>query len=811
MSFSLSAGVNIIEKDFTTIVPAVSSSAGAFAGAFAWGPVLDPQVISNENDLISIFGKPNIKNYVSFFSASNFLSYASNLLVNRIDTLSKSACAEPSGSVTSVTISAQSAIYKPGYTVVFNTALNGVTATGSLNLNPTTIDVVTVIAGGYGWDGVPKVVFSAATGDGAVFTPVIVDGAITGYTLVSGGSGYTGTVTASLSAGSGLGAVPGAVTVVNGAITAIAAGTSGTGYGVQGVPTISFTGGGGNGATATATIVNGAITAINMVSAGTGYTSNPQVNVTGTGLGFTGSVVLAGTTISSIYISNAGNGYRTTPTMLIKDTLGADVALPTHTVNAIFEGVTGLYNRQAHDLNFNGQVRTYGEYAAKYPGSLGNAIKISLADGGNFATWTYKDQFDSTPSTSAYASGVSGLHDEIHAIIIDNTGAISGTPGTILEKFSHMSKASDAKLPDGTNNYYMDVINDKSKYVWVLTHPSSADVGNVTVNWGSSAVTTTFAQLVITNFTYQLQGGTDGDTNLEYNITDAKQIAAYDMFNNSEMYDLSLIITGRTSTTVAKYISDNISDYRKDCMTFISPSYNNEPIIGNDSVSVGRAITFKQSTNINSSYAVIDSGWKYQYDKYNDKFWWVPLNADVAGLCARTDATNDPWFSPGGFNRGQIKNVIKLGINADKTARDRLYKEGINPIVTFPGQGVILYGDKTMLSKPSAFDRINVRRLFIVLEKAIAVAAKYQLFELNDSFTRAQFRSMVEPFLRDVQGRRGIYEFVVRCDESNNTGEVIDRNEFAGDIYIKPARSINFINLSFIAARTDVSFKELGA
>jgi phage tail sheath protein FI len=242
---------------------------------------------------------------------------------------------------------------------------------------------------------------------------------------------------------------------------------------------------------------------------------------------------------------------------------------------------------------------------------------------------------------------------------------------------------------------------------------------------------------------------------------------------------------------------------------FVSPTlaavYNNAGDEADDIVTERQDAAF----NVNTSYAVMDSGWKYQYDKYNDKYRWIPLNADVAGLCARTDAIADPWFSPGGLNRGQIKNVVKLAYSPDKTDRDTLYKAGINPVVSFPGEGTVLFGDKTLLAKPSAFDRINVRRLFIVLEKAIATAAKYQLFEFNDAFTRAQFRNLVEPFLRDIKGRRGIYDFRVICDETNNTGEVIDRNEFVADIYIKPARSINFISLNFIATRTGVAFEEI--
>ena len=274
----------------------------------------------------------------------------------------------------------------------------------------------------------------------------------------------------------------------------------------------------------------------------------------------------------------------------------------------------------------------------------------------------------------------------------------------------------------------------------------------------------------------------------------------------------------------AKWVIENVCETRMDCIAFCSAQHSavmgGGPIIGDTSeeildivgyrTGIDNGVTNAEGPLPSSSYGVCDSGHKYQYDRYNDKYWWIPLNGDIAGLCARTDYTNDPWFSPGGFNRGQIKNAVRLAHNPRKAARDTLYKNGVNPVVSFPGQGIVLYGDKTLLAKPSAFDRINVRRLFIVLEKAIAIASKYTLFELNDTFTRAQFKSMVEPFLRDVQGRRGIIDFRVKCDETNNTGEVIDRNEFAGDIFIKPARSINYINLSFIAARTAVSFSEIG-
>jgi phage tail sheath protein FI len=301
--------------------------------------------------------------------------------------------------------------------------------------------------------------------------------------------------------------------------------------------------------------------------------------------------------------------------------------------------------------------------------------------------------------------------------------------------------------------------------------------------------------------TVSLVGGVSDDV-----LTDSAAITGYSLFANTELVDVSLIPLGGASQATQIYVINNVAEARKDCMAFMSPALadvlNAVGIEANNIIAVRNALP-------SSSYAALDSGWKYQYDRYNDVYRWIPLNGDSAGLCARTDFTNDPWWSPAGFNRGQIKNVIKLAYSPNQTDRDRLYPIGVNPVVSFKGQGTILYGDKTMLSKPSSFDRINVRRLFIVLEKAIATASKYQLFEFNDPFTRAQFRSFVEPFLRDVKGRRGIADFLVVCDETNNTGEVIDGNRFKASIYIKAARSINFIELQFVSTPTGAQFSEV--
>ena len=467
--------------------------------------------------------------------------------------------------------------------------------------------------------------------------------------------------------------------------------------------------------------------------------------------------------------------------------------------NAVSTGTAvKINNETAWDANYASGQGAVGEFAAKYPGTLGNSLKVSMADSATFSGWDYEDQFDSAPSTTTFVSNLGGADDELHIIVIDEDGLISGTQGAVLEKWVGVSKAADAKTEAGANNYYVEVLKG-SKYIWWMDHTSSVEAGDTA--WGSSAANTTFKTMTAV-VSRSLTGG------LNDSPTDGELQQGYDLFANAELIDVNLLINGPHSLTVGEYIIDNIATVRLDCVVFVSPTlasvYNNAGDEADDIVSE-RGGTF----NVNTSYAVMDSGWKYQYDKYSDKYRWIPLNPDVAGLCARTDAIADPWFSPGGLNRGQIKNVVKLAYSPDKTDRDTLYKAGVNPVVSFPGEGTVLFGDKTLLAKPSAFDRINVRRLFIVLEKAIATAAKYQLFEFNDAFTRAQFRNLVEPFLRDIKGRRGIYDFRVICDETNNTGEVIDRNEFVADIYIKPARSINFISLNFIATRTGVAFEEI--
>jgi len=639
MPFQLSPGVAVTEKDFTSIIPSVATSAGAFAGAFQWGPVLDPVRLSSENELVRRFGKPADANAQSFFTAANFLAYSNNLLVCRGDaTAARNAVATPTGGV-----------------------------------------ATTTITGGTGYSSAPTLVFSAPQDAGGIR------------------------------------------------------------------------------ATGTATVASGVITAVTMTAAGTGYTTAPTVTVTGAGTG--GAIT---TTISTAGVK--------------------------------------INNENIYTTTYANGAGVVGEFAAKYPGTLGNSLLVSISDATTWATWAYKAEFDSAPSTSSSAAAVGGAADELHIIVIDEDGLWTGVQGAILEKFSFVSKASDAKRADGSNNYYKDVINNTSEYIWWMDHPTAG------TNWGTSSSAKTFVGLS-TVVTKSLSGGVDSLT-----LTAGEQQTAYAMFVDDATYDIALIMMGKATTATTTYVIDNVAEVRLDCIVFASPQDTTtaEVIVGSGSGAT-TAITLYRDSLPSTSYAVLDSGYKYQYDRYNDMYRWIPLNGDVAGTCARTDYTNDPWFSPSGLNRGQIKNVVKLAHNPSKTDRDVLYKAGVNPVVTFPGQGTVLFGDKTLLAKPSAFDRINVRRLFIILEKSIATAARFQLFEFNDGFTRAQFKNLVEPFLRDVQGRRGITDFVVKCDETNNPGQVIDANEFVADIFVKPNRSINYITLNFVAARSSINFSEVGA
>jgi len=422
--------------------------------------------------------------------------------------------------------------------------------------------------------------------------------------------------------------------------------------------------------------------------------------------------------------------------------------------------------------------------------------------------WEYAGLFDKEPVTTEHSAAKGALFDEVHIAVIDEDGEWTGNRETGLELYTGASVAKGAKYEDGTSAYYVDVLNRRSEYVWWMDHNAVGDAyttaGASDSAWGSVAdAGVRFASSAGDGSmveTTSLSGGVDGSA-----PSDGDKITAFNKFRDAEEVDIGLLIGGEASATVALQIIA-IAEGRKDIVAFLSPELAD--VVNNEGSEVDAVVDFRNNLG-SSSYAVLDSGYKYQYDKYNDVYRYVPLCGDTAGVTAATEASRDAWFSPAGFNRGNFRNVVKLPFNPRKSERDQLYKQSINPVVTFMGDGTVLFGDKTLLSKPSAFDRINVRRLFIILEKAIARFARAQLFEFNDAFTRAQFVSAVEPFLRNVQGRDGVTDFKVVCDGSNNTGDVIDRNEFVGDIYVKPNRSINFIQLNFVAVRSGVEFAEV--
>ena len=707
MAFQVSPGVNVSEIDLTTVVPAVSTSVGAVAGVFKWGPVGKRTLISSETELVSKFGKPTNHNPETFFTAANFLAYGNALQVVRAANTTNFA----NGVISAVANTA----------AVTNAQLFVVRNDDTYESVNTAVDTDVLYIARYPGDLGNSLKISVCDSANAF------NSTIGFYTF------QNSTVTLMTSNSSLLSANLEAIT------TSFAVGSN----------TITFS------------------------------TSNTSAG------GALADANLACNTMLSLF--------------RINDVL----EVGNSTIGKQYLKITSVPAAMGTNSEFANATHRYFSISLDSTLQLSTAVTSNTFTGGGVPRyWEYFNTVDSAPGISDYqaAQGNTSAIDELHVVVADEDGKFTGVPGTVLEVYKGLSRATDAKTTDGATNHYKTVINENSKYVWWANHRATAPA-NTALNIASIDTTPLYTS-------FQLGQDGDGETDVSVGTI----LTGYDLFASAENVDISLVMTGKSrggtnGEQISNYLVDNIAETRKDCIVLTSP--DKADVVNNSAQDESDdTVTFRNSCR-SSSYLVIDSGYKYQYDKYNDIFRWIPLNGDIAGLCVRTDAQRDPWFSPAGFNRGQIKNVVKLAYNPDQADRDLLYKNGINPVATFPGQGTILYGDKTALSKPSAFDRINVRRLFIVLEKAISTAAKFSLFELNDEFTRAQFVSLVEPFLRDVQGRRGIYDYRVVCDETNNTGEVIDRNEFVGDIYVKPAKSINFIQLNFVAVRSGVAFDEV--
>jgi len=471
----------------------------------------------------------------------------------------------------------------------------------------------------------------------------------------------------------------------------------------------------------------------------------------------------------------------------------------------------------------NARTLATGSFIAKYPGSLGNALTVSFcpaadSDGANyFNAWSYKGSFDRAPTTSAYATDNGASKDEVHVAVIDRTGSFTGTPGSVLETFPHLSAAKGAVTPDGSPNYIQEVLNSRSEYVWCGQFDNDSAFGasyeNIGQNWGKtpsvdSAVDYSTGTSAWTNDVSKIKLG--GGVNSS-DLTNGQVTTGFDLFDDTEQIQVDFLIPLQSANdsdgvTIANYCNAIAKD-RKDCVVPVSPP--REDIVGIPTATANtNAISFANSLS-NSSYLIVDNNYLKVFDKYNDNYIYIPANSSTAGIMAATDFVAAPWYSPAGQRRGNYLAITDIAHSPNKTQRDSLYKANVNPISNIPGVGIVLYGDKTHELRPSAFDRINVRRLFIGIEKSIAAAAKNILFEFNDEFTRAEFVNVVEPLLREIRGRRGITDFKVVCDETNNTPAVVDRNEFVASIFIKPARSINFVTLNFVAVRTGVDFEEV--
>lgn len=701
--FQVSPGINVSEIDITTVVPAVSTTVGAIAGVFRWGPVDRLLLIDSETNLALRYGKPTNLNAETWFTAASFLSYSNALYVSRAGNTSLLSAVAGSAASSNAAHTVKNTDDYDSKSGAFDASVDWVARyPGELG---NTLKISVCDADAQYASTVELVVANATVNTSSTLTALTIDvGSNTGHLVIANAASYS--------------PIQGdANTYVNDNVRS------------------KFTVG-------------------DIIEVGNSLIGTQQLKITA---------------IGNSTIANS-TGYVNS--------------------SASYAGDMGF------TLSFN-SVLKLSSNVTSYVNSTSSAVSRK---------WEYFNQVDVAPGQSQYQAqyGNTVAQDELHVVITDEDGLFTGNPGTVLESYKALSRATDAKNADGSTNYYKSVINDQSNYVWHATDRGSSGANSATA---TAMVNSTYTVPSTLSFAYGADTLGEGNTGISF----GDLARAYDLFKSPEDVDISLVMQGKArggnGEQLANYIIDNVADDRKDCVAFVSPP---KEFVVNNPINAGANVSSWAITGLRrSSFAVADSGYKQMYDKYNDVYRYIPLNGDIAGLCVRTDNVRDPWYSPAGTARGQIKNIIKLAYNPSKADRDLLYKNGVNPVITSPGQGTILFGDKTLLNRPSAFDRINVRRLFIVLEKAIGVAAKASLFEFNDEFTRAQFRNLIDPYLRDVQGRRGIYDYKVVCDETNNTGEVIDSNRFVGDIYIKPAKSINYIQLNFVAVRSGIEFSEI--
>ena len=861
----VSPGIKVKEVDLTRGgITGVSDQTGAIAGPFVKGAVEDPQLIESEKDLVDTFGEPQETSgqYEYWLSAASYLSYGGVLRTVRVDgdALRNANASVTTGAASSLTnlkikntddyfnsysaattwyyASKNPGTWANGLKVCVIDAKSDQTLAGIDTAGIAVGAGITQAFGGAQIGGIGTsltlnghlsgrvTAIGAGSIDVKVVSEVAVGGSITDADYQKNGayafdttrecniSGATGAATTSLTVTRAVGGTTqGAITsgeqigLFNASNTTTIDNAGGAALGVSGnsVTVADATGF----SVGSLLLIGSEITAVTSISG----------NAIGIGTrGVDGTTATAHNDGSTITVlAQAGN----VTTAGATNTGGSDTSIQVVAVGAIdvndYVRVAGVGT--AGELM---KVTAVTTNSALTPSSVTDWYEAQTLDLDN--STVYWNSVAQKPQTSAYANSRNSRFDEMHVVVVDDSGSESGTAGQILESWQNLSKAEDAKQFNSPI-YWKDFLANNSEYVFGGASPNGTPLsgGNVASgSWGQVANGVDFTG--IGRSTFSLEGGKDYGGTYEaptYPATLGDLISGYNEFANVREYPINYLIQGpglgsRDATVGKANKLIAIAGERKDCIAVVSPA-KSDVLSGSGNAPVPISNTDTQTENIlktcdqisSSSYGVIDSGYKYIFDRFNNKFRYIPCNADVAGMMARTSQNSYPWFSPAGSDRGVVNNAVKLAYNPSQAQRDLLYTKRVNPVVAFPGQGVILFGDKTALSYVSAFDRINVRRLFLTIETAIERAARAQLFEFNDDITRANFVNIVEPYLRDIQAKRGITDFLVVCDESNNTADVIDANEFRSDIFIKPARSINFIGLTFVATRTGISFEEV--
>ena len=756
-----SPGVRVKEVDFTARINVADQNIGVVSIAAEKGPTDSVTYISSERELVEIFGKPNKYNYESWFAANTLVQYGAVVAVIR------------PGTGTNLGLSNS------------NIKTDGTSQTDLLIGNIDQFETTDDSAKTYQW---------AARTAGSNFNGISV-------AVVDHGADQKITVTPA--AGQLL-----TVDTVGAADVSRTAGTYTIG-------TSDYTAtGSGSGATFTIVVDGSGDATITLVSGGAGYAVDDTFTVAdaqlggGGGANLTFDVATVGAALPAVgsYFqwTVGSNTYK--GNVFKQD--GADKIEVT-----LWDTTKRLTGGEV--LQTSGNVTIATVAAANASGIISDDVYGTL----EYATGKKWSSIAPQPGTSSSVSDAGGKYDEFHIVVLDTDGIYSGEKNGIIETLTFVSKSTDAKSSEGDTKYWKTVVTNSSSFIYAGNQSFIASSDELTLagqtgtatSINSSQLNATFKLFNFAtpgDFSRKLASGSDYNwAAYESNINDAT-VNGYDLVKDPEVFgDIDFLVPGKiTASAISRLVS--IAESRRDCIVVASPE-RGDVINSNTSTKKTDDIVSFFKTLPSTSFAIYDSGYKYIYDKYNDVYRYVPCAADVAGICLSTTINSETWFSPAGYNRGQIRNATKLAYSPRQAERDRLYINRVNPIVAFPGQGIVLFGDKTALSSPSAFDRINVRRLFTEIEKNIAEFSKYQLFEINDELTRSGFRSAIEPYLRGIQGRRGIYDFLVVCDTTNNTADVIDRNELVAEIFIKPARSINFITISFVATRTGVSFNEL--